>query len=197
MAKAAQVSSFRGLTVRDAISKVSIETVQGFSGAREVEISAVAGQPVVITRYPTRQSLRVIPTDGASPRALSERDIEAAIGAAWPDSRILRTYRVHENDPYTHLREGSLGSNSLRVALGDAGESWIHVDPSNGRIISVMDRTRRIYRWLFNGLHSFDFPGLVNRRPLWDVIMLGLLTCGFVFSITGMLIGYRRLLRSR
>lgn len=194
---AAQVASFRGLTIRDAVSRVSIEMMQGFSGAREVEISAVAGQPAVITRYPARQTLRIIPTDGASPRALLERDIETAIGAAWPDSQILRIYRVPENDPYTHLREGSLGSNTLRIVLGDAGGSWIHVDPSNGRIISVMDRTRRVYRWLFNGLHSFDFPGLVNRRPLWDVIMLGLLTCGFVFSITAIVIGYRRILGNR
>jgi hypothetical protein len=59
-----------------------------------------------------------------------------------------------------------------------------------------MDRSRRVYRWLYHGLHSLDFPALVNRRPLWDVIMLSLLTLGFSFSVTGAFLGIRRLKRS-
>lgn len=55
-----------------------------------------------------------------------------------------------------------------------------------------MDRSRRVYRWLFNGLHSFDFPGLTNHRPLWDIVILTLLTLGFVFSVIGVVIGWRR-----
>jgi len=46
---------------------------------------------------------------------------------------------------------------------------------------------------VFNGLHSLDFPGLVNRRPLWDVVMVLLLTLGFAFSVTAVVIALKRL----
>ena len=65
----------------------------------------------------------------------------------------------------------------------------------DGRLISVMDDSRRIYRWLFNGIHSLDLPGLANRRPLWDVLMILLMVVGFVFSLTGIVIAYKRVAR--
>lgn len=63
-------------------------------------------------------------------------------------------------------------------------------------IVSVMDNSRRMYRWLFNGLHSLDFPGLVDHRPLWDVLMRSFLMLGAIFSMTGVVLGWRRMLRS-
>ena len=87
-------------------------------------------------------------------------------------------------------------SGTIRVELSDPGESWFHVDPRSGQVISVVDRSRRVYRWLYNGLHSLDIPGLVNRRPLWDAVMLALLLAGFVASVTGVVIGLKRLRRS-
>ena len=63
----------------------------------------------------------------------------------------------------------------------------------SGQIVSVMDRGRRVYRWLFNGLHSLDFPGLANHRPAWDVVIFLLLSIGFLFCVTGIVVGMKRL----
>jgi uncharacterized iron-regulated membrane protein len=81
----------------------------------------------------------------------------------------------------------------MRITLDDPSATWVHLDGMTGEIVSVMDRSRRAYRWWFNGLHSLDFPGLVQRRPVWDVVMLILLAAGFAFSLTGVVIGVRRL----
>jgi hypothetical protein len=55
---------------------------------------------------------------------------------------------------------------------------------------------RKIYtlwaRWLYNGLHSFDFAPLFQLRPLWDATLILLLLCGFVFSISAVVIDWRR-----
>ncbi|XOV82599.1 MAG: hypothetical protein ACFHXK_17280 [bacterium] len=82
------------------------------------------------------------------------------------------------------------------MELSDANQTWVHVDHQSGEVLSVLDRSRRAYRWLYNGLHSLDFPGLANRRPLWDVVMLILLFAGFVASITSVVIASRRLIRT-
>ena len=50
-----------------------------------------------------------------------------------------------------------------------------------------------LHRWLFNGLHSLDFPGFTERRPLWDLVILALMTLGLGFSVTGVYLAYARL----
>ena len=102
---------------------------------------------------------------------------------------------VTSDDGYGHLRESSLPESTLRIVLDDIDQTWIHINLDDGQIISVMDKSRRMYRWLFNGIHSLDLPGLVNRRPLWDVLMVVLMIIGFTFSLTGLVIAYKKLVR--
>ena len=101
--------------------------------------------------------------------------------------------QLENNDFYGKLRSGSLPDSTLRIVLHDPAQTWVHINMENGKISSVMDRSRRVYRWLFNGLHSLDFPGLANHHPLWDIVILMLLTLGFVFSVIGVVIGWRRI----
>ena len=104
---------------------------------------------------------------------------------------------VPSDDTYTKLREGSLPSGTVRVEMSDSSQTWVHIDGRSGEILSVLDRSRRVYRWLYNGMHSLDIPGLVDTRPLWDVLMLVLLLSGFAASSTGVVIGIKRVLAAR
>ena len=126
------------------------------------------------------------------PRAM----IQKAVQAAWPDFNVQSVEELTVNDVYRKVRQNELPMSTVRVKLDDPGKTWVHVDAASGEIASVMDRSRRLYRWLYNGLHSLDFPGLIDRRPLWDIIILSLLAIGFTFSITGVYIGIRRLKQS-
>lgn len=53
----------------------------------------------------------------------------------------------------------------------------------------------RVYRWLFNGLHAFDIPGLSTHDLMRKLVMLPLLTAGFSLSVTGIILAKRRLSR--
>lgn len=189
-----QVDAFRGLGLRQAALRVAPAALAELSGAREIAITALAGLPAVVARYPGRVLTRIY-DQGSGPREVVRSDIEAAVQAAWPNVRVVSSERVPDHDVYTDLREGSLGPEILRVRLDDPGATWVHADLQRLQIASVMDRSRRLYRWLFNGLHSLDLPGLVDRRPLWDALMVTLLICGLGFSMTGLVIAYRRITR--
>ena len=126
---------------------------------------------------------------------LSESEIVNAVKKAWPGVEVQATEQPTESDFYGNLREGSLPQKTLRVILNNPIKTWVHVNMESGQIVSVMDRSRRQYRWLFNGLHSLDFPGLANRRPAWDILIIFLLGCGFLFSITSIRIGMKRLFK--
>jgi hypothetical protein len=71
----------------------------------------------------------------------------------------------------------------------------MHGDPQHGTLPLRHTRRSRLNRWLYNGLHSFDFPSLYVRRPAWDATLLVLSVGGFVSTVTTLVPAIRRLRR--
>jgi uncharacterized iron-regulated membrane protein len=103
--------------------------------------------------------------------------------------------RLSQFDAYWYAHHDERRLPVLRVGFDDAAESWFHIDPRNGDILSRADNSRRAYRWLYSGLHSLDFPLLLRYRPAWDIVTVLLSLIGLVVSISGIVIGWRRLRR--
>jgi hypothetical protein len=81
----------------------------------------------------------------------------------------------------------------LRVRYNDPQETWLYVDPSRGAVVQRNEKVARLRRWLYQGLHSLDFPFLYYQRPLWDSIVIVLSIGGAV--LTTMMPAWRRLKR--
>jgi hypothetical protein len=73
------------------------------------------------------------------------------------------------------------------------GAIWYHVDSASGRILERLDTSRRAYRWLYQFLHTFDAPSLSAHSTLRSVLIVSMCGFGFVFSLTGVVLGWRRL----
>jgi len=82
----------------------------------------------------------------------------------------------------------------LRVRYGDENETWLYFTPSLGQMVKF-DKRDRANRWVYYGLHVMDWPGLFNRRPLWDIVTIALLAGLGAMSITTLLPAFRRLKR--
>ena len=76
------------------------------------------------------------------------------------------------------------------------GDLWFDVDGADGRVLQRLDASRRAYRWFYSALHTLDFPILMAHPLLRDVLIVGLCALGLTFSVTGIVIGWRRLRRS-
>lgn len=190
----ATVARLRG-TVDDAMLAQPPAACLREAGAatREAELAAVSGRAYWIARAP-----------GEAPRVLregSERPFEPdALGAAAArllDAPLAAIDRIEAFDAYWYTRHEPRALPVLRVRVADAAQTWFHVDARTGELLGRMDATRRAYRWLFNALHSLDFPGLYARRPLWDAVVIALCALGFAASVTGLIIGWRRLFPRR
>ncbi|MBN9409444.1 MAG: PepSY domain-containing protein [Burkholderiales bacterium] len=83
----------------------------------------------------------------------------------------------------------------LRMKFADAHATWVHLDPATGEVLGRTDDWRRAGRWLFAMLHSWDWLPLLQRRPLWDIVLIALSAGGLLLSATGVVIGLRRLVR--
>jgi PepSY-associated TM region len=97
---------------------------------------------------------------------------------------------VARDDPYA-LTSVMPDAPIFRLVCGD---DWFHIDASNGTLVEKLDSSRRAYRWLFTALHTLDFHVLMARPALRTTLIVALCGCGFVFSLTGIVIACRRLL---
>jgi hypothetical protein len=96
---------------------------------------------------------------------------------------------VADNDDYP-ARSSVPGAPVYRSRCGDL---WFDIDGADGSVLQRLDASRRAYRWFYSALHTLDFPVLMAHPILRDVLIVGLCALGLVFSVTGIVIGWRRL----
>jgi hypothetical protein len=125
----------------------------------------------------------------------SVESLVARLRAALPDVPIVEQQLLTEYDAYYYSRQHLTPLPVVRVKFADPGETWFYVDPSNSQLLSQVTRLSRIERWLYNGLHSLDFPFWYDMRPAWDITMILLLLGGLVSSSIGLCMGFSRVAR--
>ena len=85
---------------------------------------------------------------------------------------------------------------ALRVRFDDPARTWLHLDLYTGAVVGQLDQPRRASRWLFALLHSWDWLPLLGKRPLWDLWILLFSAGGLLISVSGVVLGWRRLGRA-
>ncbi len=114
---------------------------------------------------------------------------------AMPGVTIEEATWLHQYDNYYRSREHAQSLPILRVRYADPQETWLYIDPHRGTIAWREERSSRLRRWLYNGLHKFDLPYLYSRRPLWDIVVVVLSVGGLVLSTSSLVPAFRRLRR--
>jgi hypothetical protein len=186
-----RLESYYGTSLESAIQEIEVEQLAGMqTGWRELVFERFAGGPLLLARSPDRQQVwaRVRP---------DRSTIEAELMRAWPESQVQAAEAIEQDDAYAHLLEGPLPESALRFVVDDRAGTWVHVDGETGVILNVMDRSRRRYRWLYNGLHSFDVPFLAQRQNLRRGLILLLLAIGSALSVTSVALALGRLRRQK
>jgi hypothetical protein len=188
-ATGAEAASIAGMPV---LTVMPLDEIQRLPAAvREVEWFAFGGRIYRRERVSiNRQQLFVAGAeDGATGRAFLRQDeIDAAMGHL---GRSCDASRVVSPDDDYAVGSNTPGAPVFRVVCGD---EWFHIDASNGALLGKLDSSQRAYRWLYGALHTFDLPVLMARPALRTTLIVALCGCGFVFSLTGVVIAWRRLL---
>ncbi|MBL8324271.1 MAG: PepSY domain-containing protein [Rubrivivax sp.] len=144
----------------------------------------------------------VVQADGVPAQSLPAARWREAAARLLPGARIVQAEHVTRFDRYYYAREPHTMTGQRerplpvwRLRFDDANETWITLDPRTGDIVAQSDRRRRVDRWLFAFLHSFDLPQWLAARPAWDAWMLGFSLAGLGMSLTAVVAGWRRLRR--
>jgi len=160
--------------------------------AREARFEWLAGRPrIVIT---DAQSGRTVLDAGTgAPVTYSQEQLIENARLLVPGANLHEATLLTSEDAYWYSRRVPRRLPVLRVKFDDEHATWIHIDAATGAVLGRMHAGDRVNRWLFDALHSFDFAWLRAHRPAWDIVMWVLSIAGLVISVSGVVIGWRRL----
>ncbi len=186
---------------------------------REIELFQFAGAPLALAYRPPGGSgscsgrsyarspltflseiqpcdLRLVTIADGEPRRFGRSELMAAATAALPGSNVLDATFLQAGDAYYGDAAYRVEPRPvLRVRFDDAEATWLYLDPALGRVVHSEDRSSRVDRWLYRGLHQLDFPGFYHRRPLRDIVVIFLLLGGLFSSASSLIPAARRLRR--
>jgi len=125
---------------------------------------------------------------------LSEAEARDAGREVMGDTIPIRSVeRLTAYDTYYYARSGrEMHLPAWRITFADNERTALYLDSINGTPVGFVNRSARRARWLRDALHSFDYPALNNRRPLWDFVVVPLLLAGSVSAFTGVWLLIRR-----
>ncbi|MCJ2033230.1 PepSY domain-containing protein [Methylobacterium sp. J-068] len=158
-------------------------------GAVEVRIGGVGGEPVLVAS--DARARRVV----VSPPSLDA--VRNAAGHALPGAGIAGIEVLTAFDAYWYPHHDTRPLPVLRIRFDDPAATWLHVDPESGALLDRLDASGRLQRWLFEAPHRLDFAILTRARPAWDLVMWLLNGLGAGIALTGVVLGWRRLRRTR
>ena len=185
----AEAASFTGAVVWSALSPDEIRRLS--ASVREVEWFTFGGR--LYRRERTgfdsqRLFLVDLKDDAADREFLGPDEVDAA--ARHLAGACEASFPVQPDDAYAVVATMP-GAPVFRVRCG---ADWFDIDGASGVVLEKLDTSRRVYRWLFAGLHTLDFPILMARPALRATLVAAFCLSGLVFSFTAVVIAWRRLL---
>lgn len=163
--------------------------------AVQARFTWVNGQP--LTLLTTAAGGRSV-IDGRTGQALrlTQEGLFQAARRLMPGAHLILEMRLEHEDAYWYSHTRPRPLPVLRAVFDDRTGAWFHIDPVTGEVLGGVNRSGRTYRWLFNALHDLDLRLLLLHRPAWDIVVIALSCLGLVISVSGTVIGWRRLRRA-
>jgi len=184
----------RALPLSAYASRSPSEAIAAVSGVdvKELSWTAFAGEPLYLATN-GRGETRLVPMTGgprstADPEAVM-RVVREALG---PDAEVRM---LNQYDAYYLDRHRERPLPVIYAHLSDAAGTRYYVDPATASIVQQYSARGWVNRWLYHGLHSLDFPWLYNYRPLWDIVVIGLMLGGTALCVTSIVMTWRVLSR--
>jgi uncharacterized iron-regulated membrane protein len=142
------------------------------------------------TDFDTQMLFPLLPKSEPPHPFLTDDEVAAYVGRAAPNCAAPKVIGIDDN----YAAASSMPAAPVYRSV--CGDVWFHVDGASGVILERLDSSRRAYRWFYTALHTFNFPMLSAHPAALSALIVLLCSLGLVFSVTGAVIGWRRLRNS-
>jgi hypothetical protein len=171
---------------RDLLSQLSDLPV------KEIEFTSFAGRPLYRVNLGDSTS-RLVSMDGKTVDGFDHDEIIAIVKRTGRDPEALETRLVHQYDVHYLDRTRRRPLPVILARLHDAEDTRYYIDPQTATVVQTASNRNFWRRWLYNGLHSLNFPWLYNYRPLWDIVVITFMLGGMALSATSLILAWRAL----
>lgn len=190
-----QAERYAGCSLQRSLAAVGPASARIADGARELVFTTVACRPVMTRYAATGAAARFFSDATPIERPAMETLVARGVKMGWPGASRVR---IADIDPLTtYAKAEGWPASAWLVQLNPASLPQLAIDGDTGRLLTIMDGSRAAYAWVYYALHTGNVPGLVTHPTLRCLLLLLPLTAGFLFSLTGVVIGWRRLRRTR
>jgi hypothetical protein len=124
-------------------------------------------------------------------------DVEALIKDELNDKLNKLKYKseiLTESDSYIKMKKLML-DKLLRVKIDDSNNTWLYFNLETSDLIKVSNSNTRLRRWLYKGLHSFDFKFFESCDWLRKLILVIISLLGLIVSYSGLVLTFNYLSR--
>jgi hypothetical protein len=178
------IDDFERLHPRDVLSRFADLPI------REVAMTSFDGQPLYSIGLADGSS-HLVSLDGAVVHGFDHARIIEIVkrSAANPESvetRLVGRYDIHYLD---RTRQRPLPV--ILAQMHDAEHTRYYIDPKTATVVGTASDRTFWRRWLYNGLHSLNFPWLYDYRPLWDIVVIAFMLGGMALSLTSLTLAWR------
>ncbi len=190
-----QVARYTGL------SDVSLELLpdprelKDKDGVKEVKWNSILGHSyMVAVRDLDDSEVEIVDDIGLNEQKTLAARIVGAIPKLLPRDDLSELDIISSYDNYYYSRHNTFRPLPIyRAKFNDDEGTWYHINSQTGEVINRLTKKSRVQRWVYSGLHNLDFSWLLSRPPLWYSVLIALSMIGLFFSITGIIIAWRRL----
>jgi hypothetical protein len=137
---------------------------------------------------------RVLLTADVGPRVkdgFTRDELLTAARAAMPGMEPVDVAWLTDVDAYYYQQKGGTRLPALRAKFDDPDETWLYLDSRDGSLVQTEVRESRIERWLYQSLHSLDFPWVYQTPWVWYPLIVGLMLGGLALSLTSAFVAWR------
>jgi hypothetical protein len=165
--------------------------------SKEIKFTLYNAQPYLVS-YNRDNNVKHIQMSNNSTviNAANIDTFESMISKLKPNTNIIASDVLNDYDDYYYNKHRNLPLPIYRFKSNDEQGTWYYVNPQTLSVVKKMQTDNKLERWLYNGLHSFDFPVLFFKRPLWDIVVAILLLGCTALCFTGLKLTTNNLFRT-
>src|SRR5688572_13972382 len=181
-----RMADFASVHPRDLLARVPDLDV------RELEFTSFASTPLFSANLGDGKS-QLLSLEGTPVNSFEHHRIIDIVKSAVPDPKAIEIKQVDQYDLYYLDRTRQRPLPVLLVLMNDADKTRHYIDPKSARVVTTYSSRNWVNRWLYNGLHSLNFPFLYNNRPLWDIVVIAFMVGGTALCVTSLVLAWRTL----
>ncbi|NIK03253.1 putative iron-regulated membrane protein [Xanthomonas campestris] len=189
----AQVARYSGAPLHVAFANVDAAALRCLSGATQIDFTAVGSRPIAVARGPAGTAV----SDGVVGRItgtrLSPTVIRQAAARVWTLDPVPA---APDSGEALYRQADAIAADAVRLTVASPARTALYFDPASGAPLLALDASRRTYAWLYLAMHTTNFPLLQSHPLIRRGVQIVPLLLGLAFSLTGVVLGARRLLLS-